>query len=641
VSGARTNCPACGGPVEFKLGSSVVVICPYCRSAVARGDRNLEDLGKVAALADTGSLLDLGMQGRYDGVKFELTGRAQLAHEAGGVWDEWYAHFADGRWGWLAEAQGRYYLTFEREWAGDTLQSFDGLNVGSTTVVPNAGEMTVAEKGTATAVSAAGEIPYRLTPGAENQYADLSGPDGKFATIDYGSDPPTVYAGKQVTLDDLGVPKTAKMREQEARRVAGVQVNCPQCGGPMALRAPDKTERVTCPNCAALLDCEQGNLKFLKALQPGKVVPLIPVGTVGKFADGEWMVIGFMQRSVKFDRRYYWVEYLLYEPRQGFRWLVCSDNHWSMVRAVPPGEVTVGARLAHYQGRSFQKFQKASARVEYVAGEFYWKVSVGETVEATDYVRPPEMLSREVGGQGRSKEINWSLGTYTTPGEIQAAFKLQQPLPAPEGIAPNQPFPYTPVYRYFAWLFAAAVLLGLLFAVRGSNKMVFSASYPLRQLDPAKGEKTQVFFSDHFELRGGRNVEVHVDVPVSNGWVYVDGDLVEDATGYSHPFGIPVTHFTGVEDGEQWSEGGTTGNAFLSAPPPGKYSLRLEVERDSSTRFESGTLSVRVVQGVPRVTHWLLCVGLLSAGALAVGVYHLIFVSRRWKDSEFNPFHSS
>ena len=48
------NCPSCGAPVEFAIGSSVVVICGYCRSVVARTDRGVESHGKVAALIDTG-----------------------------------------------------------------------------------------------------------------------------------------------------------------------------------------------------------------------------------------------------------------------------------------------------------------------------------------------------------------------------------------------------------------------------------------------------------------------------------------------------------------------------------------------------------------------------------------------------------
>ena len=113
MSSLVANCPACGAPVEFKSGQSIVVICSYCRSAIARTDRELKDLGKVAELVETGSPLDIGLRGKWRDIPFELTGRAQLGHELGGQWDEWYATFSNGWLGWLAEAQGRFYLTFQ------------------------------------------------------------------------------------------------------------------------------------------------------------------------------------------------------------------------------------------------------------------------------------------------------------------------------------------------------------------------------------------------------------------------------------------------------------------------------------------------------------------------------------------------
>jgi hypothetical protein len=62
---AVANCPACGGPIEFTIGSSIVVVCDHCRSVVARTDRALEDLGKVAALVDTGSPLRRDLPGKF------------------------------------------------------------------------------------------------------------------------------------------------------------------------------------------------------------------------------------------------------------------------------------------------------------------------------------------------------------------------------------------------------------------------------------------------------------------------------------------------------------------------------------------------------------------------------------------------
>ena len=127
---AVANCPACGGPIEFSIGSSIVVICDHCRSVVARTDRALEDLGKVAALVDTGTPFRRDLPGKFHGTGFRLVGRTQMEHSAGGIWDEWYAAFDDGRWGWIAEAQGRFYLTFAA--AAEGLPSSEQIEVGGT-----------------------------------------------------------------------------------------------------------------------------------------------------------------------------------------------------------------------------------------------------------------------------------------------------------------------------------------------------------------------------------------------------------------------------------------------------------------------------------------------------------------------------
>ena len=68
MSVLKTTCPSCAGPIEFTAGSTIVVICPYCRSAVARTDRGVEDLGKIAEIAQSQSPLKVGLKGLFDGL---------------------------------------------------------------------------------------------------------------------------------------------------------------------------------------------------------------------------------------------------------------------------------------------------------------------------------------------------------------------------------------------------------------------------------------------------------------------------------------------------------------------------------------------------------------------------------------------
>src|SRR5207237_4781665 len=114
--------------------------------------------------------------------------------------------------------QGRFYLTFRHEAPADSVPTFDHLRLGQLLHLPSTPDtFKVAEKGTARALGAAGEIPYRLEPNATYTYADLSGPGGKFATLDYSETTPLVFTGQEVSLDDLGIPVTARRPEQEIR----------------------------------------------------------------------------------------------------------------------------------------------------------------------------------------------------------------------------------------------------------------------------------------------------------------------------------------------------------------------------------------------------------------------------------------
>jgi hypothetical protein len=640
------NCPSCAAPVEFKSGQSIVVICEYCRSAVARTDRELKDLGKVAELVETGSPLDVGVRGKWKDVPFELTGRAQLGHEMGGQWDEWYATFSNGWLGWLAEAQGRFYITFQNPIPeGVQVPPFDQLQLGQPVPgLPWPTPLMVAETGRATALGAKGEIPYLLTPGETYYYADLSGVDGAFGTLDYNQSPPLVFLGQQVTLADLGISATPKL-EKEVRRVGAAHVSCPNCAGPLELRAPDKTERVTCPNCNSLLDVNQGQLQFLKALEKPWFQPLIPLGTVGQVPEGKMMVIGAMARSVTIEgTQYFWSEYLLYQPQIGFRWLVHSDNHWNYVRAVPPGEVSESGKSASYQGRSYRIFQDAQARVEVVLGEFYWKVETGEQVRGVDYVKPPYMLSKEVStvyvtnpeDAARTKrvtgEINWSLGTYIEVPQIEKAFSVSG-LPRPSGVAPNQPYKHWWVYKYWLAFIVLTLLVGFVTLVlSGSTKQVFSQTVTLAPLPNADG--TQVFFSEPFQLDGRRNIRIAGESPVQNAWVYLEGDLINEETGVVQSFPIDISYYQGVEDGESWSEGGQKDSAYTSSLPGGRYVLRLEGQWE---RWQQpAVVTVTIEQNVAHGFNLLAALIVLSIGPIIMIIYHIGFERRRWAESMFS-----
>jgi hypothetical protein len=313
------------------------------------------------------------------------------------------------------------------------------------------------------------------------------------------------------------------------------------------------------------------------------------------------------------------------------------------VRAVPPGEVSESAKYAYYNGKNYKIFQDAQARVESVLGEFYWKVEAGEQVRGVDYVKPPYMLSKEVSTtyitdpkdankkKRTTGEINWSLGTYMPVQEIEKRFSVNG-LPRPSGIAPNQPYKYGWIYKY--WVAAVVLLMlagALSFLFAGSTSQAYSQTVNFAPLPNEDG--TQVFFSEPFELKGRRNIRIVGQSPVQNTWVYLEGDLINDETGVVQSFPIDISYYQGVEDGESWSEGGQTDSATTSSMPAGRYVLRLEGQWERWS--QPAVVSVRVEQNVMRGFNFLVALIVLSIGPVLMLIYHIGFERRRWSESMF------
>lgn len=693
---AVANCPSCGGPIEFKIGSSVVVICDHCRSAVARTDRGLEDLGKVAALVDTGSPLRRDLPGRIRGNGFRIVGRTQLQHPMGGVWDEWYAAFDDGQWGWLAEAQGKFYLTVKKEASG--LPPYDVLQIGGTF-----DGMKVVELATATTISGEGEIPFRVEPGATYPYADLSGPDRRFGTIDYSEDPPLFFEGEETILAGLGIDVAHE--PARATRVRVEKLSCSQCGAPLTLVAPDQAERIVCAHCGAAHDFSEGNLRYFKTERRGPQ-PKVPLGSNGAISDELYTVAGFMQRSVTFDdEKFYWTEYLLFAPNmKSFAWLVDDEGHWSFVVPLSAGEVNDtnpadAASTLVYNQTTFRIFQDSVATVESVIGEFYWKVEVGEQARAIDYIAPPAGITKEFSDTAESHEVNYSLARYMPPEEVEAAFGITG-LPRPSKLGTLQPIVKSgcgAIGLIWAFLVLAFVIVSIVLSEALPNKKILAESYPLDQYAAAAettsttatttqstttsststsaggdwsngnstdtsqttatsttstststtaapstadhGEASAVVFSKPFVVGGGHNLEIKASTQLSEAWLHIDGNLFNEQSGFVEPFDMQLEHYEGVDDGEHWSEGSLESTKDFSTLKPGTYSLRLETYRDASK--PAPTLNVAVTEGTYSSSGCGLLFLALAAITVPAVLYRLAHrghsESDRWADAMFTP----
>lgn len=455
-------CPNCGATVEFRNGASMSLVCPYCHHVAVRSDRGLEKLGESADVAATENSLAVGDRGTILARPFEVLGRLVLDHPAGGTWEEYYIALGDDAWGWLANEQGRWEASTPVEWDGAAGLKWSALAPGAAVSLGSHGSFVVAEQNKSRFASAQGELPFAARPGTLRLFADLSGPNGGWATLDFGENEdstPTIYVGRVIAPGDLTIQRTGAT----VKPVLGVtELKCPNCGGALTLRAGGKSERIACPYCRAISDL--ATLTVIDRQAAARSSPTIPLGSKGQIYQIEWTVIGYVDRSGSLDgETFYWSEYLLCTRENGFSWLVYDEGSFWFGTQAAAGDVdttAIASGIVRYDQHRYNLRNSNEARVEYVVGEFYWKVAVGERVTATDFACGTSLLSREVS----AGEINWTYSTrMPNAAAVFRAFGVNPPAESPGASASYGSYSYDPDVRHSSYegIFA---ILQLIFA---------------------------------------------------------------------------------------------------------------------------------------------------------------------------------
>src|SRR5262249_9080988 len=138
---------------------------------------------------------------------------------------------------------------------------------------------------------------------------------------------------------------------------------------------------------------------------------------------------------------------------------------------------------------------------------------------------------------------------------------------------------------------------------------------------------------------GGRNLAIHASAAgLSNNWVYVAADLVNDDTGTVDSIDFDLEHYSGVDDGESWSEGDYENTVYIGPTEKGRYILRVETQHPRDKPAPEVDVDVR--EGVFHATPFVIGAVLLLALPLCLGLYKLSFEKRRWENSDYPKFSS-
>ena len=603
----RASCPTCGAPIVFASKGSLGAVCGHCRTVVRRSGVDLSAHGKVGEIREDATPLCIGARGKFKGKEFQLIGRLQLQY-LDGTWNEWHAVFVDGSFAWLAEAQGFYSI--QRPLLrplppinGSAPTSIDRLTPGLRFTMSDT-EYVVSNVGQAHCIGGEGELPFATAGGYQLPFVDFVSAGQDVGTIDFSDPEPRLFAGEWVDFEELsltGLREELPADHPMARigDAAAEKLGCPSCGASLERKTGLQAKALYCGYCGAGVDLTQEPYTvFARQDWDGFAGMLAPLGAKVRMEGVEFTVLaGLVREAVRWGVR--WTELLLHHPKRGYRWFLDADHHYSWVtplREWPDAD----PYAATARGVRMRLLESNEVVVRKVVGELYWRVRVDDTVQATDYASPPNMLSAEA----TSDEVSWSLGRYMPAQEVKEAFGLDT-LPArPTTVAAHQPAPQDAYLRSVLKIWAvAAILIGawaLAYHVASEKAVVaretLKAALPGAKVPAGKARdelaRQNLRWIGPFEVpKGPTTLEITADVPVNNSWAYLHLALYDQTTAQIQYLGLEVSRYDG--------DGDTRESIIVPNVAPGTYQLMVEPEGGGWLKTPIVTYSLSIRRGVP------------------------------------------
>ena len=162
------------------------------------------------------------------------------------------------------------------------------------------------------------------------------------------------------------------------------------------------------------------------------------------------------------------------------------------------------------------------------------------------------------------------------------------------------------------------------------NRVVYTTD---AQFTKAAPDANTAFVTPEFEIPGTMaNVVVEARATsLKNDWLSLAMALVNVETGTAIDFGAELSFYTGVEDGEAWTEDERTARVTLPSVPGGRYLLRIEPTAGPGGQRIAYSLALR--RDVPRVGLVLVAFLLLAVPPMLSSMSAAGFERRRWAES--------
>ena len=285
----------------------------------------------------------------------------------------------------------------------------------------------------------------------------------------------------------------------------------------------------------------------------------------------------------------YWDEFLLYNPQQGYAWLIREENHYSLEKVTklrPEKDPSRGAQKNFVQigQNQYQIYDHGIAVLDEAEGETPWIAKPGDKVTSADLIAPPNNFSVEQSGN----EIEYFSGVYIEPEEVWKGFALQGSPPERHTVGGCQPFNDTPTWRQsklWALGFAAATFLMLgMILIFGNGTKLMSTRFGSQRM-------ASVLTTPTFKIARANTVcRLAVNAEITNQWVWLGFDVIDEAGRPVGEFSTQLSYYYG----SGWTEGSHKGTVLFRIKDPGTYRLRMSQQSGTGESEDGSSVPVHL-----------------------------------------------
>lgn len=360
------------------------------------------------------------------------------------------------------------------------------------------------------------------------------------------------------------------------------QVLCPECGHAIPVLISSDELYYGCSGCDIFfIKKENGWHEVLKRFKSDdRYEPVLPPGSTGVIEDVEWTVTAFMRKSeIEDGVAIKWSEYVLHKAGE-FATMVEMNGHWMFVRYLNQNfdvvKVSEEVYVTEYDNLQFELYHSYNFNVAYAYGAFDEDLRNLKNMHTWEYINPPCMLVNEV----MNKKSEWFLGRYMDSDEVALLFSVQRGMmPGKVGVGLIEPSPFEArrklIYSITTVLFVLLLGVVLYLTFTRQNKELLSSRFSTEKDTTGAVGSRRIIVSPSFNIDARGPVELTFRSSLQNEWIEISASLVNESSGASYEFSKALEFYSGVDEGESWSEGSQEGTVFLSAIPAGRYHLNI------------------------------------------------------------------